>query len=345
MKNEGLLIANEIHPRRVWDLAENMERCGVTNAIITNEPPQHLSEHFVEFFDRVLLDAPCSGEGMFRKSLVASKEWNPEAPQRCAIRQIGILESASRMVKPGGCLAYTTCTFSPEENEGVIGRFLDNHPEYDLKKIDQKPGFSLSKPEWINLPKDHRINRAVRIWPYQSSGEGHYIALLVKNGSAEKDRRKKRNRESSQKNSTQAKGMVTVKKILDEFIYQNLDIALTDRQIFLKGSYVYILPEKSPDVHNIKIIHPGWWIGSIQKNRFSPSHALALAINLHQAKNTCSYQVGDKEISAFLGGESFANQGDDGWVLITVHGFPIGWGKRVQNVVKNYFPHGLRQRS
>ncbi len=148
------------------------------------------AEHFFEFFDRVLLDAPCSGEGMFRKSVVACEEWNSGAPLRCAIRQFGILESASRMLKPGGCLAYTTCTFSPEENEGVISKFLDSHPEFDLKRIEQKPGFSPAKPEWVNLPDEHKINRSVRIWPHLSQGEGHYIALLVKNGSAENHREK-----------------------------------------------------------------------------------------------------------------------------------------------------------
>ncbi len=120
MKNTGVLVANEIHPRRVWNLAENLERCGITNAVVTNETPQRLADHFGEYFDRVMLDAPCSGEGMFRRGDIARKEWKPDLPSSCAIRQTGIIEQASRMVKAGGYLAYTTCTFSPEENEGVI---------------------------------------------------------------------------------------------------------------------------------------------------------------------------------------------------------------------------------
>ncbi len=139
--------------------------------------------------------------------------------------------------------------------------------------------------------------------------------------------------------------MVIIKKNLDAFIHQNLKIVFDDRQISINGSYVYFLPEKSPGMHGLKVIHPGWWIGSFQNNRFSPAHALALGINIHQAKNICSLQLGNKEISAYLGGQSFPNQGDDGWVLITVDDFPIGWGKRVQNVIKNYYPHGLRQQS
>jgi len=345
MKNTGLLIANEIHPRRVWDLAENMERCGVTNAIITNETPQRLAERFFEFFDRILLDAPCSGEGMFRKSSVACEEWNSGVPLSCAIRQFGILENASRMVKPGGCLAYATCTFSPEENEGVISRFLDNHPEFDLKRIECKPGFSPAKPEWINLPSEHKINRSVRIWPHLSQGEGHYIALLLKNGSAENLREKDWMIEKSHHKNRNAKELVIIKKILDAFIQQNLDIVFEERRISIKGSYVYYLPEQLPGMHGLKVIHPGWWIGSFHNNRFYPSHALALGINILQAKNICSLQMGNRDISAYLGGLSFPNPGDDGWVLITVDDFPIGWGKRVQNVIKNYYPHGLRQQS
>jgi len=345
MKNTGVLIANEIHPKRVWDLAENLERCGVTNAIITNETPQHLAEHFVEYFDHVLLDAPCSGEGMFRKSMVARAEWNPGAPLRCASRQIGILENAARMLKPGGCMVYTTCTFSPEENEGVVGSFLDHHPDFDLKIIEEKPGLFPSKPEWINLPKDHKVNRSVRIWPHLSQGEGHYISVLVKNGSVVNEPQKDRNKEKSLYRTIKPKEMLTGKKFLDEFLDENLEITFNNKRLLLNGAYVYFLPDKSPEMHGLKVIHPGWWIGSFQKNRFSPSHALAMGINIHQAKNLCSLSKGDKEVTAYLGGESFSNQGDEGWVLITVDDFPIGWGKRVKNVVKNYYPHGLRRRS
>ena len=152
MKNTGLLVANEIHPKRVWDLVENLERCGVTNTIVTNEIPQKLADHFEGYFDRVLLDAPCSGEGMFRKSELARMEWKPELVQSCSIRQSSILEQAARMVKPGGHLAYTTCTFSAEENEGVISKFIAQHPEFELEIIQPAIGFQPAKPDWVGLP-------------------------------------------------------------------------------------------------------------------------------------------------------------------------------------------------
>ena len=168
MKNTGVLVANEIHPRRVWDLAENLERCGITNAVVTNETPQRLADHFGEFFDRVMLDAPCSGEGMFRKSDIARKEWKPDLPSSCAVRQGSIIEQASRLVKPGGYLAYTTCTFSPEENEGVYCRVFTNYT----------PNFNYAQIYIFQVYYQHILNglgsrilltstQAIRIWPHR----------------------------------------------------------------------------------------------------------------------------------------------------------------------------------
>ncbi len=342
MKNTGLLVANEIHPRRVWDLAENLERCGVTNTVVMNETPQRLAEHFEEFFDRVMLDAPCSGEGMFRKSMTARKEWKPESPQSCSIRQFAILECAARMVKPGGRIAYTTCTFSPEENEGVIARFLENHPEFDLLIIDQKPGLFPAKPEWLGLPRNHKIRSAVRIWPHQSQGEGHFIALLLKNTSTQKISQNKRVNHHFSKKTNGPWEPMTSKALLDDFVFSNLNISFEDRRLYLCGSYIYYLPENYPNIQGLKIIHPGWWLGSVHKNHFLPSHALAMGIKDHQAKNRLALRLGDEQAIKYLRGESFSHIGENSWILVTLDGFPIGWGKRVQNIVKNFYPHGLR---
>ena len=156
MGNQGLLVANEIHAQRAWDLAENLERCGVRIAAITNETPARLAEHFGAFFDRVLVDAPCSGEGMFRKSEAARREWQPEMPAACAARQSAILEEAARLLRPGGHLAYTTCTFAPEEDEAVIGHFLASHPDFTLLPIFLSPSPPLSldalRPHSPHLP-------------------------------------------------------------------------------------------------------------------------------------------------------------------------------------------------
>src|SRR4030043_1347959 len=298
MKNTGILVANEIHPRRVWDLAENLERCGVTNAVVTNDSPQHLSEHFGEYFDRIMLDAPCSGEGMFRKSETARKEWKPESPHNCSIRQYSILEYTARMVKPGGCIAYTPCTFSTEENEGVIARFLENHSEFDLKIIDQKPGLFPSKPEWINLPQEHKIKRTIHIWPHQSKGEGHFIALLQKNSSMKNNSQNIKYYENTFRNTDKSHEIMRAKAMLLDFAKKNLTFSFDDQRVYLYGSYVYYLSDNYPNLQGLKVIHPGWWLGVIHKNRFSPSHALAMGIDHHQAINIVSLQLGEKAISS-----------------------------------------------
>jgi NOL1/NOP2/sun family putative RNA methylase len=346
MNNSGLLFVNEIHPKRVWDLAENLERCGITNAVITNETPERMANHFGEYFDRVLLDAPCSGEGMFRKGEIARKEWKQELVHSCSIRQASILEQAARLVKPGGYIAYTTCTFSPEENEGVIDNFISQHHEFDLISIPLMPGYQPARPEWISHPSDHRISQAIRIWPYFAQAEGHFIALLVKRGSniANKGDINTGNR-SLHNRTRKLRELDKVRAIWDDFCLANLKITLDHTRLIAEGTYIYLLPEDSPYLKGLKVIHPGWWLGSIRKYRFMPSHALAMSINNHQARHELPLTLGDTKLSAYFSGQSFPDSGEDGWILVTVDDFPVGWGKRVQNMIKNFYPRGLRHSS
>src|SRR5690606_26872149 len=139
MQGQGVLVANEVVRPRAWDLAENLERWGATNVLIMNEAPERLAEQWPGLFDRVVLDAPCSGEGMFRKLPAAREEWSPELVAGCALRQRGILATAARLVRPGGLLVYITCTFSPEENEAVVAQFLDEHPYFHLEAPPSLP--------------------------------------------------------------------------------------------------------------------------------------------------------------------------------------------------------------
>jgi NOL1/NOP2/sun family putative RNA methylase len=343
MENKGLLVANEIHPQRVWDLAENLERCGVTNAVVSNETPQRLADFFPEFFDRILVDAPCSGEGMFRKAEVACKEWNPQLVLSCAIRQLSILQQAARMVKPGGHLAYTTCTFAAEENEGVLAEFLNCHPEYELLSIPPTPGFQPARPEWIGLFPDHKLSRAIRIWPHFANAEGHFIALFVKQDSSSQQWMQRQTIKVLP--SFQHKRTGSLKAIphcIDQFIMENLNLQLDDSRLVIKGSYVYYLPEKSLDFSSLRMIHTGWWLGSIRKGRFTPSHALAMGITTAQVKLTLPLSCDDPRLQSYLAGVSIPDKSVDGWILITLDGFPIGWGKRLQGQIKNYYPRGLR---
>ncbi len=344
MQNHGVLVANEIHPKRVWDLVENLERCGVMNAVVLNETPQRLAAHFGTYFDRVLVDAPCSGEGMFRKGDIARQEWSPELVRSCATRQSAILDQAACLVNPGGRLVYTTCTFSVEENEGVVAGFLERHPEYGLEPLHPTPGFSPARPGWAGLPASHLLGRAAHLWPHLAPAEGHFIAVMRKLGSSLQGellrqpaaaRTSKRRRDISPNNPDLSP--------VTGFFRNQLALEFDTARLSIVGSYAYWLPENPLDFDGLQVIHPGWWLGTLRKGRFIPSHSLALALTSTLAQRVISFSPADTQLSVYLSGASFASHGADGWVLIAVDGFPVGWGKRVNHVIKNYYPHGLRR--
>jgi len=343
MENKGLLVANEIHPKRVWGLAENLERCGVTNAVVMNETPKRLADFFPEFFDRVLLDAPCSGEGMFRKSEIARKEWKPQLVLSCAVRQLRILRQAALLVKPGGHLAYTTCTFSAEENEAVVAEFLDRHPEFELLGVPLQSGFRPARPEWIGLSPSHKLIHAVRIWPHLANGEGHFLALFIKHDSCIQHRADRQGASSTPFTPRlRAGSSKIISPVIDQFVNDNLNLHLEDTRLAIDGSYVYYLPEKTIDLNGLRVIHPGWWLGIVKKGRFTPSHTLAMGIKADQAKHTLPLRCDDPRVRQYFTGLSIQDASVDGWVLLTLDGYPIGWGKRVAGQVKNYYPRGLR---
>lgn len=343
MQNSGFLVSNEIHPKRVWNLAENIERCGVTNSIILNETPKNLADYFGEYFDRVLVDAPCSGEGMFRKSDIARKEWSIDLPRGCAIRQVSILEHAARLVKLGGSLGYTTCTFSPEENEGVIASFLEKHPEFEIQAIDFTADLYPGRPEWINLPSEHKLNQSIRIWPHKSRGEGHFCAILYKNGMGVNSSQHRRYEFLPTPRVFNHPRRSNELKIFMDFAKNYLNHTFDENRIILKGNYIYQIPAGSPEIININVVHAGWWLGLVQNNRFIPSHALAMGIQIDKVKNVYKLFSGDLEINNYLRGENIYGEGEDGWVIVAVDNFPLGWGKRVNNMIKNHYPRGLRR--
>ncbi len=187
LEGRGLLVSNEIHPARAKILASNVERMGIPNAVVTNEPPERLSSHFPAFFDRIVVDAPCSGEGMFRKEEQAVLQWSQENVELCARRQQDILEEAAGMLRPGGVLVYSTCTFAPEEDEKSVVRFLLKHPEFSVKKTEAYEGFAPGRPEWVRLTEDEKegisperleeiltsVRDTFRLLPHRWAGEGH----------------------------------------------------------------------------------------------------------------------------------------------------------------------------
>lgn len=332
MRDRGLLVANDIHPRRVRALAENLERWGATNVAILNETPDRLALHFPAFFDRVLVDAPCSGEGMFRRSESARADWSVEHVRGCAKRQREILASAARMVRPGGWLCYVTCTFSPEENEGVVATFLDEHPDFEIIEPSRYPGFDRGHPEWVEASQP--LERAVRVWPHQVPGEGHFIALMQRvSGEVAPPERIR-----------PAEAPPAAAELLADFCRNVLTVRI-EGQLILMGPHLYRPPPGLPDLSGLRAVRPGWWLGRVRRGRFEPSHALAMALRREEARLTLDLlhlSRDGAEVYAYLRGSPLRSPGEDGWLLITVDGHPLGWGKRVRGVVKNHYPRRLR---
>ena len=335
LNGEGLLISNEIHPARAKILSENIERMGIRNAIVTNETPEQLSEMFVEYFDRILVDAPCSGEGMFRKNEDAMTEWSKENVTFCAERQDEILSHAASMLRPGGRLVYSTCTFAPEENEGSISRFLEKHPEFSIVAVEKKDGMSAGVPEWIPSPADG-IGHTIRLWPHRLKGEGHYLAVLKKAGELPDDYRGGcRNGEQP---GLKEKDCKECMEFLDTYFKKK------PTGILVKfGDQIYLAPEGSPSLKGLKVLRPGLHLGTVKKNRFEPSHALALASKVSDVTYSTDLPSDGAEIRAYLNGQTINREGEKGWYLITTDGYSIGWGKLAGGIMKNHYPKGLRK--
>ena len=350
LRGEGLLVCNEIHPARAKILSENIERMGVTNAVVANETPDRLAERFPGFFDRILVDAPCSGEGMFRKNAEACGEWSPENVRLCGDRQDGILHAAHAMLRPGGTLCYSTCTFAPEEDEGSVSRFLRAHPDMHVKEIPRPEGFASGRPDWIRDPASG-LENTLRLWPHRVQGEGHYAAVLLKEGGfgpAEKDPEQTddRNREEGIQRQTRRKMKQrdpgAAHGAFGEFAGQYLRRVPEGKPLFF-GEQLYLLPAGLPSLAGLRVLRPGLHLGTEKKNRFEPSHALALAMNPEDACLTYSMAAESREAEAWLRGESLRVDGEKGWYLMCVDGYGIGWGKLAGGVMKNHYPRGLRR--
>lgn len=346
LQGRGFLLSNEIHPARARILSQNMERMGVLNGVVTNEDSGRLAARFPDFFDKIVVDAPCSGEGMFRKDEGARLEWSPDHVTMCANRQQEILDNAALMLKGGGRLAYSTCTFSPEENEGSVQRFLDTHPDFQVERVKAYEGFGPGHPEWIPGGRAE-LSSTYRIWPHKLEGEGHYLAILKKEGTA-----KNRKRLSPPYVKDKA-----VLKALENFAESELvDMAPYVGQwsghLALFGDQLYALPPEMTDYKGLKVQRPGLHLGTMKKNRFEPSHALALYVNSRQVRQWYDMDSDSKEISSYLSGETIEVSTKEthrqvlkgkGWVLMLADGCSVGWAKLVGTTLKNHYPKGLRR--
>ena len=312
MMGQGFLLCNEINPKRAKILSRNIERMAVPNALVTNEHPEKLEKRFPGFFDRVLVDAPCSGEGMFRKEEAAVTDWSQETVEMCARRQAEILDSAANMVRPGGRLVYSTCTFAPEEDEGAVAAFLERHPEFSPEIIDTP---------WF-VPVE---NGGHRMWPHKLLGEGHFAAVLKKAEGEETDI------------PTQSPG-----KLPKEWLAfaKALGIQLPAGKPVVFGQNLFWAPEEMPDIQKLKVLRPGLELGEVKKDRFEPAHALALW--LKDCGNAESFAPEGEEIKAYMHGDVVPSQ-KKGWCLVKAGDYTIGWGKGDGRVLKNHYPKGLRR--
>ena len=312
MLGEGFLLCNEIDTKRAKILSRNIERMAVANALVTNEHPGRLADRFPAFFDKVLVDAPCSGEGMFRKEEAAVTGWSQEYVEVCARRQGEILHSAAQMVRPGGRLVYSTCTFAPEEDELAVAAFLESHPDFTPELIETP---------WF-VPTE---NGGHRMWPHKLLGEGHFAAVLRKAGEPED-------------NFDAPQG----EKLPKEWIAfaKELGIRLPAGKAISFGQSLYWAPAALPDLNRLKVLRPGLELGEVKKNRFEPAHALALWLD--KCANTESLDPEGPEIKAYIHGDVIPSA-KRGWCLVKAGDYSIGWGKGDGNVLKNHYPKGLRR--
>ena len=313
----GALVSNDPEPSRARALAGNLERMGAPGALVVSALPEKLADAWPERFDALLVDAPCSGEGMFRREPDARREWSPASPEGCAKRQAGILDQAARLLAPGGRLVYSTCTFNDLENEGSVRGFLARHPEFAPEDF-ALPGVGASDDGML------------RIWPHRARGDGHFVARLRKAGAL----------------SRQDAPAPRIDKEATAFLDAlqgdacALPEAWSGMRFLRAGDRLYARPAAIPDASGLRVVSPGLCLLRAGRNYVEPEHALAMALPPERALRRA--ELDDAQARAFLRGEAIGMDGEKGWTLALWRGMPLGWGKWSQGVLKNHLPKGLR---
>jgi NOL1/NOP2/sun family putative RNA methylase len=338
MGGEGVLVANDVQPARVRELVGNLERCGVGNTLVTQETAARLADRLGARFDRVLVDAPCSGEAMFHKSTAARDAWSEAVVLGCARRQREILDEAARLVRPGGLLLYSTCTFSPEEDEEVVARFLEGSTGWSVESLPAVPGAAPGRPDWVPEPlRETALERTLRLWPHRVPGAGHFVAAL------------RRDHDAADLDSAGARVGGTpaaraARALWETFREDRIveESSFVGGDLRIRGDSLYLIPEEAPPTADLRVERPGLWLGTVRRERFEPAHALAMALPIAGARVELDLSPDDPRTAAWLRGEVIREPGTGGWLRVTVDGFPLGWGKRTGDVVKNHYPKGLR---
>ncbi|OUM86139.1 MAG: hypothetical protein BAA01_02085 [Bacillus thermozeamaize] len=360
LRGEGLLVANDIHPERAKVLSENVERMGLRNVLVTSESPERLAARFPAFFDKIIVDAPCSGEGMFRKDPDARGAWSLAHIRLYAELQDKILAAAANMLKPGGKMVYSTCTFAPEENEGTVARFLDRHGDFRLVAHHLADHFDPGCPQWWNGREELAL--CSRLWPHRLRGEGHFIALLERSGDAHpgealawKEKRKGRKSQPRYPGLSYQEAWKRFAEFAREYLTLDPEQLAAPERLCLYKDQVYVLPDVqgvdlAAFMPGFRILRPGLHLGTLKKERLEPAHALSLALAPADVRQRYELSLetagGQPEAIRYLRGESLllqeAGEGFSGWVLLVADGFPLGWGKASNGQIKNRYPKGRR---
>ena len=308
MRGEGLLVCNEPVPKRVQILNGNIERMGIPNTVVTCEMPDRLAEQWPEGFDAVLVDAPCSGEGMFRRDPETRKEWTAAKAEGCAARQREILAAAASLVRPGGRLVYSTCTYNPAENEENVKWFTEKYPAFH--------------PESFFMPGINAPDGMYTCYPQRLQGEGQFAALLRKDGEGTAFLPTDRSLPKPDKAQTA--------------LFSNAFPPLPE-PTHLLGKILISMPEM-PDVKGIRICRAGLHLGEIRGKAAIPDHAAALCFR------TSGFQTSDMNADVairYVSGETIPGS-TVGWTLMCRHGLAVGWGKGSEGMIKNHYPKGIR---
>ncbi|MDN4085538.1 RsmB/NOP family class I SAM-dependent RNA methyltransferase [Paenibacillus polymyxa] len=427
LQGSGVLVTNDISADRTKALAKNVELYGVRNAVVLNESPDRIADAFPHFFNKILIDAPCSGEGMFRKDEDMAKQWETHSVEKCVVMQRDILRVAASMLSDGGRIVYSTCTFAPEENEGMIAEFLEAHPDFNVVPVPSEAGFAPGHPEWMNekIASAHpELRGTARLWPHLVEGEGHFIAILQHQGGGRvtstadhtesgelapytnKNERilkieaayshKKQHlpvkeallpsvqgRRTTDEPKRTGKGMGgksgkgkttrgfdgnksrmgkenaksavrfphDVLESYHQFVQEQLEVSFAGYTV-VYGDRIYQSPLASHRLDGLKVVRPGWFMGTDKNGRFVPSHPLAVALRPFEAVRSINLSSSDAEAIRYLKGETLSIPVErmelrnevqpKGYTLVCIDGYSAGWGKWQDGMLKNEYPTGWR---
>ena len=362
LQGEGFLLSNDISASRCKPLLKNMEMAGVKNSVITCESPEKLAGRFAGYFDKILVDAPCSGEGMFRREPSMVKSWSPEEVERYAKLQREILTSAAQMIKPGGYLLYSTCTFAKEEDEQTVEYFLEQHRDFSLQELPLCDGIEEGKPEWTIRGRED-VKNCRRFLPHKVKGEGHFAALFRKADGVESvdkqcikedDISKSVHKETKDKekmckdgktqNTSKVKN-VRIPEAMDEFMREIPEWEQWKNRIIFIKERAFLLPENCPDFKGLRVVRSGLYLGGCLKKRCEPSQALAMALKPEEYQRNVSFKAEDICVEKYLRGETvdIEDAGLNGWTLFCVDEFPLGWGKCNRGRLKNKYNPNWRK--